>query len=250
VSSNGRLVLLRHGESTHNAAQRFTGLLDVGLSNLGAEQARDAARLLAQWGVVPDLVVTSPLRRARRTADVVVAELGLDVPPVQQWRLEERDYGVLTGMAKRQVRERFGADKFFEWRRTLHGRPPAARAEDVARWGLVSTRPPGMCAPGSGESLHDVIERVRPCWEGEIRDGLRAGRCVLVVAHGNSLRALCALVEGLDEDELEALNLPQGQPLVYDAVSDDGRVVPGCGRYLDVETALAVAAAIASEGGT
>jgi 2,3-bisphosphoglycerate-dependent phosphoglycerate mutase len=250
VSGTGTLVLLRHGESTHNAAQRFTGLLDVELSDLGAEQARDAALLLLRAGAIPDLVLTSPLRRARRTAEAVIAELGIDVPLVARWRLEERDYGVLTGMAKHQVRERFGADKFFEWRRTLHGKPPAARPEDVAGWGLVSTRPPGMRAPGSGESLHDVIERVRPCWEGEIREALRAGRCVLVVAHGNSLRALCALIDDLDEDELEALNLPQGQPIVYDVVSDDGGVVPGSGRYIDVEAALAVAAVIAIEGGT
>lgn len=245
----GTLTLLRHGESTYNAARVFTGLLDVDLSPLGERQAREAGRLLAEHAVVPDLVLSSPLRRARRTADAVLAELGCDVPLVEEWRLEERDYGVLTGVPKRQVVERYGHDTFFAWRRTLHGRPPAADPSEVATWGLVSTRPPGLPAPGSGESLHDVIERVRPCWEGEIRSGLGDGRSVLVVAHGNSLRALCALIDDLDEDELEQLNLPAGQPLRYDA-TPDGRVGPRGGRYLDPVAARAGAALIAAEGGT
>lgn len=249
MEGSGTLTLLRHGESTYNAAQVFTGLLDVDLSPRGERQARAAGQLLAERGAIPDVVLSSPLRRARRTADAVVAELGLAVPLVEDWRLEERDYGVLTGVPKRTVAERYGHDLFFAWRRTLHGRPPAAEPADVATWGLISTRPPELPAPGSGESLHDVIERVRPCWEQGIRSRLRTGLCVLVVAHGNSLRALCALIDELDEDELEALNLPAGQPLQYDT-TPDGRCEPRGGRYLDPEAARAGAELIAAEGGT
>ena len=249
MDGSGTLTLLRHGESTYNAAQVFTGLLDVDLSPRGERQARAAGQLLAERGAIPDVVLSSPLRRARRTADAVVAELGLTVPLVEDWRLEERDYGILTGVPKRTVAERYGHDLFFAWRRTLHGRPPAAEPADVATWGLVSTRPPELPVPGSGESLHDVIERVRPCWEREIRSRLLTGLCVLVVAHGNSLRALCALIDELDEDELEALNLPAGQPLQY-GTAPDGRCAPRGGRYLDPQAARAGAELIEAEGGT
>jgi len=249
MGAAGTLTLLRHGESTYNAARVFTGLLDVDLSPLGERQACEAGRLLAEHAAVPDLVLSSPLRRARRTADAVLAELGLEVPLVEEWRLEERDYGVLTGIPKRQVVERYGHDMFFAWRRTLHGKPPAAAPAEIATWGLVSTRPPELPPPGSGESLHDVIERVRPCWEGDVRSRIADGRSVLVVAHGNSLRALCALIDDLDENELEELNLPAGQPLRYDA-TPDGRLVPRGGRYLDPAAARAGAALIAAEGGT
>ncbi len=249
MHGSGTLTLLRHGESTYNAARIFTGLLDVDLSSLGERQARAAGQLLAERGAIPDLVLSSPLRRARRTADAVLAELGLVVPLVEDWRLEERDYGILTGLPKRTVAERYGHDLFFAWRRTLHGRPPAADPADVATWELVSTRPPGLPVPGSGESLHDVVERVRPCWEEEISSRVQSGRHVLVVAHGNSLRALCALVDDLDEDELEALNLPAGQPLRYDA-TPGGRYGPRGGCYLDPQAARAGAELIAAEGGT
>ncbi len=249
MDRSGTLTLLRHGESTYNAAQVFTGLLDVDLSPRGERQARAAGLLLAERGAIPDVVLSSPLRRARRTAVAVLAELGLGVPLIEEWRLEERDYGVLTGVPKRTVAERYGHDAFFAWRRTLHGRPPAAEPADVARWGLVSTRPPGLPAPGAGESLDDVIARVRPCWEEEIRGRLTAGLRVLVVAHGNSLRALCTLIDELDEDELEALNLPAGQPLQYDT-TPGGRCTPRGGRYLDPQSATAGADLIAAEGGT
>jgi 2,3-bisphosphoglycerate-dependent phosphoglycerate mutase len=249
MRGTGSLVLLRHGESTANAAQEFTGLLDVELTYLGAQQARAAARLLAESDSVPDLVLTSPLQRARETAQDVLAELGLDVPVLELWRLEERDYGVLTGVGKRRAWEQYGPERFVEWRQTLNGRPPAASPEQIASWNLVSTRPPDLRAPGAGESLQDVVDRVRPCWENEIRPRLRGGHCVLVVAHGTSLRALCAVIDGLDDVELASLNLPSGQPLRYD-VGPDGRLLPRAGRLLDGTAASGRAAAIELEGGT
>jgi len=249
MRGTGSLVLLRHGESTANAAQEFTGLLDVELTYLGAQQARAAARLLAASDCVPDLVLTSPLRRARQTAQDVLAELGLDVSVLELWRLEERDYGVLTGVGKRRAWEKYGPDRFVEWRRTLNGRPPAASPGQIASWNLVSTRPPDLRAPGSGESLQDVVDRVRPCWENDIRPRLREGHRALVVAHGNSLRALCAVIDGLDDVELASLNLPPGQPLRYD-VGPDGGLLPRAGRFLDAVAAEAAASTIASEGGT
>jgi 2,3-bisphosphoglycerate-dependent phosphoglycerate mutase len=249
VSTNGTLVLVRHGESTANAAHQFTGLIDVDLTDLGVRQAREAARLLDLESIVPDVVFISPLARARRTAEVIAGELGIeDMPVVASWRLEARDYGSLSGQVKHEVSERYGPELYFVWRRTLLGRPPAALPEQVAGWKLVSTRPPGTDAPGVGETLQDVIDRVRPCWDEELVPLLRSGRCVLVVAHGNSLRALCSIVDDLSGPEVEELNIPACQPLRYD-VTSGGQPVPRGGRYLDVGSAHAAAAEIAAEGG-
>ena len=245
----GSLVLVRHGESTANAAQRFTGLLDVGLTYLGEQQARAAARLLAASGSVPDVVLTSPLRRARQTALDIVAELGIDVPVHELWHLEERDYGAITGVGKRRVWEQYGADRFVEWRRTVNGRPPAADPEQIASWNLATGRPQDRRAPGAGESLQDVVDRVRPCWEAEIRPGVLGGACVLVVAHGSSLRALCALIDVLDDAELASLIIPPGQPLRYD-VELDGRLLPRGGQFLESRAASARATPIPSDGRT
>lgn len=250
MSGNGILVLVRHGESTANASQHFTGLLDVDLTPLGLRQARIAARLLEGESLVPEVVFTSPLTRARRTADMIAEDRGIgDAPLNPCWRLEERDYGCLSGMAKNEVRARFGPEMFFTWRRTVLGKPPPAPPEQVSNWNIVSTRPPGMPAPGEGESLQDVIDRVRPCWDQDLLPLLHAGRCVLVVAHGNSLRALCSIIDDLSAAEVESLNLPPGQPLRYD-VTPDGRLFPRGGRYLDDRSARTAAAKIAREGGT
>lgn len=248
--SRGVLVLLRHGESVANAAQEFTGLLDVGLTERGVEQARAAARLLVGHGVLPDLVVTSPMLRSVATTEVVVDEAGLGTVPVRRsWRLAERDYGHLTGVAKSRARELYGAHEYVTVRRTLDGRPPAATAEQSAAWAHAFTDPSsGLPTPGAGESLRDVIARVDPQWV-ELRAAAAAGSTVLVVAHGNSLRALCTLVDRLSPDEVMALNLPPAQPLVYE-VTSDGSTRPRGGRYLDPTTALAAATVIAHEGGT
>lgn len=249
MRENGILVLVRHGESTANAAQQFTGLLDVDLTQLGVQQARIAAQLLEQASLVPDVVFISPLTRARRTAELIAGDVGIpDAPLIASWRLEARDYGALSGQVKQEVSDRYGPEVYFTWRRTLQGKPPAARPEQVATWKVVSTRPPGLPSPGAGESLQDVIDRVRPCWDQELLPLLRSGRCVLVVAHGNSLRALCSIIDELSAPEVETLNIPAGQPLRYD-VTPDGHAFPRGGRYLDDRSAQAAAAQIAREGG-
>ena len=247
VPVTGRLVLLRHGESVANAAREFTGRIDVGLTPRGEEQAREAARLLAGADLRPDVVLTSPMLRALRTAQEVQAELGLRAPLVEQWRLVERDYGFLTGMPKARAREVLGPERFVSLRRTRHGRPEALSPGLAVGLELYEAPTGGLGPAGLGESLHDVVERVAPCWY-EARALVADGAVVLVVAHGNSLRALCAVVDDLTDEEVLHLNLPQAQPLVY--ALEDGLPRPRGGRYLDPRTAHAVAAEIAAEGGT
>nr|WP_237728206.1 2,3-bisphosphoglycerate-dependent phosphoglycerate mutase [Cellulomonas sp. APG4] len=241
---------MRHGESVHNAAQVFTGLLDVGLTERGREQARDAARLLVAHGLRPDVVVTSPMVRTRRTAELVIDAAGLDGVQVEStWRLAERDYGSLTDVPKAVARERYGPDRFITVRRTLDGTPAPASPAQVSAFGPVYREPgSGLPEPGAGESLRDVVGRVRPCWE-DLLARVHAGERVLVVGHGNSLRALCTLVDGLAPEEVVDLNLPPAQPLRYD-LDGDGGLVPRGGRYLDPATAHAHATRIAHEGGT
>lgn len=249
--AQGTLLLLRHGESIFNASSTFTGLLDVGLTPAGERQLAVAAELIARAGLRPDVIVSSPMLRARRTTELLVAHLGLeDVAVETTWRLAERDYGCLTGVPKAVAVARHGEENFFTWRRTLHGRPPAASPERRASW--VDPAPLAERGPleaGMGESLHDVVVRVRPLWETSLRERLADGARLLVVAHGNSLRALCAVMEDLTDPEVEELNIPAGHPLVY-AVDSAGRVHPRGGRYLDDDAAQVAAAKVAAEGGT
>lgn len=245
----GVLVVVRHGESTLNAARRFTGRMDVGLSDIGIEQAHAAAALIQDNDVVPDVLISSPMRRARRTAEVIRTDLGLtDVPLELSWQLVERDYGCLTGMAKHHARELLGPGGFMSMRRTLHGTPPPADPDEAAPWDCYTEPGTELSLAGAGESLHDVIARVVPWWTATA-PVLRRGGTVLVVAHGNSLRALCALIDSLDEREVQDLNLPPGHPLVYD-IASDGHATPRGGRYLDPSNAHRAAAQIAGEGGT
>jgi 2,3-bisphosphoglycerate-dependent phosphoglycerate mutase len=259
-AARGTLILLRHGESTANAEGSFTGLRDVDLSDRGVAQSHDAAALVAAEGLRPDVVFTSQMRRARRTAQLMLTDLhDVEAPVLVSWRLNERDYGLLTGMPKREVREQFGQERFHAWRRTLHGTPPPMPVENRADVDFVEhgADPDGgddtdalpSTSPGDGESLHDVVLRVRPLWEGPLLGRLRRGETVLVVAHGNSLRALCSIVDALSDLELEELNLPTAQPVVYE-VGVDGRATPRGGRFLDPDTAVLAAIRIAFEGGT
>ncbi len=248
--TEGTLLLLRHGESVFNASKTFTGLLDVGLTPAGERQVGVAARLIREAGLHPDLVLRSPMRRAIRTADLLLDALGLDgVPLAASWRLSERDYGCLTGVSKSDARARHGQEAFFTWRRTMHGRPPAASADQVASWREPAPlAEAGPLRPGMGESLHDVVERVAPLWD-ELRERLARGDSVFVVSHGNTLRALCAVMTGLTDEETEHLNIPAGHPLVF-RVDAAGRVHPRAGTYLDHDAASAAAERVAAEGGT
>jgi 2,3-bisphosphoglycerate-dependent phosphoglycerate mutase len=249
TTRSGVLVVVRHGESTLNAAQRFTGRMDADLSDVGVEQAHAAAALIRDCAVVLDVLVSSPMLRARRTAEVIRADLGLAELPLElSWRLVERDYGCLTGMAKHHARELLGPEGFMSMRRTLHGTPPPAQPGKVAPPDCYTEPGTELSPAGAGESLHDVMARVAPWWAATA-PVLRRGSTVLVVAHGNSLRALCALVDDLDEREVQDLNLPPGHPLVYD-VASDGHATPRGGRYLDPPSAHRAAEQIAGEGGT
>lgn len=245
----GHLILLRHGQSTANAAGTFTGLLDVPLTSAGEAQATQAGITLRDAGMLPDLVLTSTLRRAAHTVDLVTDALGLDVLVEQLWHLGERNYGALTGMTKTRARTELGDAQFQSLRRSLHGRPPAM---PLSLWFSLRMSPALRRAPvnavGRTESLADVVTRIRPVLYARIGPALLEGRTVLVVAHGNSLRALCLLLDALTEPEVEALNIPTGQPLLYRLEAGQG-FVPRGGDYLD-PSAREAAARVAAEGGT
>ena len=240
-------MLVRHGETTFNAAQVFTGLLDAPLASSGEAQVEVAADLIRAEGLVPDLVWQSTMLRASRTTELLLGHLGIDPEVRSTWRLVERAYGCLTNVSKHDARERFGEEAFFTWRRTLNGRPPAASPEQVAGWhdpAPVADR--GPLDAGIGESLSDVMLRVEPWWTDELEPALAAGQTVFLVAHGNTLRALAALVAGMTDEQVERLNIPAGHPLVVPW--SDGRL--GTARYLDSDAAHVAAAMVAAEGGT
>jgi 2,3-bisphosphoglycerate-dependent phosphoglycerate mutase len=248
----GSLVLVRHGESVGNARGLFSGMLDVDLTPAGEEACHLAGTRLAGSGWTPDLVITSELTRGWRTAELIVASLLSPAPIVRTWRLNERSYGALSGYSKAEVLEEHGRDLFLHWRRSYDGRPPALDERTLAVWRGLSPfdRLPAE-ALAATESLADVVARIRP-WLSELYAELRAGRNVLVVAHGNSLRALCALLDDLTPEELSVLNLPNARPLRYDLVERGDRLCPRLrgGRYLDPEAARAEALVIAGQGGT
>ncbi len=249
MPTRGRLLLLRHGESTFNAESRFTGLLDVPLSPAGEAQVGVAAALISDAHLRPDLLVTTPMVRARRTTELLLAGLGLTgIPELVTWRLVERDYGCLTGMPKTDARALLGEEAFFTLRRTMHGRPPAVSPAQEATWPLPPVADRGPLVPGAGESLADVVARVRPVWEETLLPALTRGDTVFVVAHGNSLRALASCMEHLTDSETEALNIPAGHPLVY--AVENARVSPRGGTYLDAGAAARASAIVAAEGGT
>lgn len=249
----GTAVLVRHGESVANARGLFTGVIDVGLTSAGERDCTLAGARLLGAGWRPDVIVTSELARGWRTAELVGAALGGQVPVERDWRLNERNYGALSGYLKTEVVERFGHERFLYWRRSYTGRPPPLDARTLALWRRLppfDRQPPAALTPT--ESLADVVARLAPCWRTDLEPRLRAGQDVLVVAHGNSLRALCAVLDGLTPDELSVLNLPNARPLMYELTEGADSLVPALrgGRYLDPEAAATEAAQIAAQGGT
>lgn len=245
----GSLVLLRHGQSTTNADGRFTGWADVPLTAHGEEQAFHAARLLAAEGLVPDVAHTSVLRRSVRTADILLEEMDRSWVPVHRtWRLNERQYGALAGRVKRDVRREAGGDLYQAWRRSLTAAPAALGREELA---CLREDPRYAALTGRGlpavERFTDVIVRVVPYWADVLAAQLLSGRTVLVVAHGNSLRALVAVLDRLTDHEVEDLNVPTGAPLLYRFDAALRPAVRG-GRYLEPASAQAAALAVAAEG--
>lgn len=253
----GRAVLVRHGESVANAAGLFTGVLDVPLSDRGRREAHRAAELIAATSIVFDLALCSELTRARQTAEVLAVDLPL-LPPVQHdWRLDERNYGALTNRTKADVLAEQGEAQFLAWRRSVHVPPPPmgdALYDELAATPLFRRLPPAALV--RTESLADVMVRVGALWRERVDPLLRDGGAVLVVGHGNSLRALCAVVDGLTDPEIQDLGLPTGHPLLYEfsptGAERDGLLVPLArgGSYLDEPRARAAAEALAREGGT
>lgn len=239
------LILLRHGHSEWNAKNLFTGWVDVDLNDQGREEAIRGGQLLKDKGVLPTVVHTSLLRRAINTANSALdtADRGW-IPVRRDWRLNERHYGALQGLDKAATREKYGDEQFMLWRRSFDTPPPPIEVgseydqTDDPRYADIEV-------PRT-ECLKDVIERLMPYWEGEIQDDLKAGETVLVVAHGNSLRALVKHLDGISDEDIAALNIPTGQPLVYELGDDFMPTKPG--EYLDPEAAAAAAAAVANQG--
>lgn len=210
-----KLVLLRHGESQWNRENRFTGWVDVDLSPVGVEEARAAGRALRDEGYRFDLAFTSVLKRAIRTLWIALDELDQMWLPVEtDWRLNERHYGDLEGLNKAEMAARFGEEQVLVWRRSYATAPPPLAMDDP-RYEGRDPRYAGVSVPRS-ESLKDTVARVVPYWNGTLAPALKAGRRVLIAAHGNSLRALIKHLDGVGEAELVALNVPTGIPLVYE----------------------------------
>ena len=216
------LILLRHGESTWNRENRFTGWTDVDLSPQGIEEAHKAAELLEDGGYTFRVAYTSVLKRAIRTLWIVMDDLDLMYVPVHRsWRLNEKSYGALQGLNKQETAERYGAAQVHLWRRAYDVRPPPLPWDDP-RHPRFDPRYADLdpeTLPAT-ESLHDTLERVLPCWESRITQDLAAGRPVLVAAHGNSLRALVKHLDNVPDDEIAGLNIPTGYPLVYELDGD------------------------------
>jgi 2,3-bisphosphoglycerate-dependent phosphoglycerate mutase len=244
------LVLLRHGQSTWNAENLFTGWHDVDLTPQGEDEARKGGRLLAESDLDVDVVHTSVLKRAIRTANLALEELDrLWVPQRRHWRLNERHYGALQGLNKAETAARYGAEKVLVWRRS-YDVPPEPLTEADERHPRHDPRyamlPPDLL-PAS-ECLADVVRRMLPYWYDAIVPDLVEGRVVLVAAHGNSLRALVKHLDDVSDADIVDLNIPTGIPLVYEL---DERVRPVSSGYLgDPEAARRAAEAVAREAAT
>jgi len=242
------LVLLRHGESEWNAKNLFTGWVDVPLNDKGRAEGVRAGELMRDEGLEPDVVHTSLLRRAINTAVVALDVVDRHWIPVRRsWRLNERHYGALQGKNKKETLEQYGEEQFMLWRRSFDVPPPPL--DDDSEWsqaGLPQYADLGDELPRT-ECLKDVIARFLPYWESSIVPDLRAGKTVLVAAHGNSLRALVKHLDAISDEDIAGLNIPTGMPLVYELDERLQPTVPG-GRYLDPDAAAAAAAAVANQG--
>jgi len=242
------LVLLRHGESTWNKENRFTGWTDVDLTEKGRDEARTAGQLLKAEGLAFDLLFTSLLKRAIRTSHITLDELDQLWLPVQRsWRLNERHYGALQGLNKAETAAKHGDDQVKIWRRAYAIAPPPLSADDPRH---PARDPRYRDVPAAvlplTESLKDTVARFLPYWHEAIAPAIRGGRRVLIVAHGNSLRALVKFLDGISDADIVELNIPTGIPLVYEL---DGSMKPIRSRYLgDPEAARKAAEAVARQG--
>ena len=240
------LVLLRHGQSVWNAENLFTGWVDVDLSEQGVDEARRGGELLGANGPLPDVVHTSLLRRAIRTAELGLAACDRQWIPVRRsWRLNERHYGALQGKDKSAVRAEFGDEQFALWRRSYDTPPPPLPDDD--KWSQVGDSRYEPDTVPRTECLADVVDRMLPYWYDAVVPDLRAGHVVLVAAHGNSLRALVKHLDGVSDADIVGLNIPTGIPLVYE-LDDSLTPKTGGGTYLDPNAAAEAIAAVANQG--
>jgi 2,3-bisphosphoglycerate-dependent phosphoglycerate mutase len=243
-----QLVLLRHGESTWNKENRFTGWTDVDLSEKGVTEAQAAGRLLREGGFDFDIAYTSVLKRALRTCWIALDELDrLWIPMERNWRLNERHYGALQGLNKAETAAKHGEAQTKIWRRS-YDIPPPPLADSDPRLPSRDPRYAGLAASDvpRTESLKDTVARFLPYWHQTIAPTIRSGRRVLITAHGNSLRALVKYLDGISDDAIVELNIPTGIPLVYEL---DGTLRPTGHRYLGDENAARKAAEAVSMQG-
>lgn len=244
-----KLILLRHGESEWNQKNLFTGWVDVDINEKGEGEARKGGELLKSEGLLPDKLHTSLLRRAIHTAYLALDNCDRHWIPVERsWRLNERHYGALQGLNKADTLEKYGEKQFMEWRRSYDVPPPPLDKDaEYSQWNdpryadiPESERPQTEC-------LKDVVKRMLPYWESNIKPDLAAGKTVLVTAHGNSLRALVKHLDDISDDDIAGLNIPTGIPLYYELDENFKPVAKG-GRYLDPEAAAASIEAVKNQG--
>lgn len=242
-----KLVLLRHGQSTWNLDNRFTGWHDVDLTDQGREEAANAGKLLREEGFEFDLVYTSVLKRAIRTMWLALDELDqMWLPVIRDWRLNERHYGALQGLNKSETTEKHGEEQVKIWRRSYDTPPPALEESDE-RWPGHDRRYKGLpkAQLPLTESLKDTVARFVPYWESDIAPKVREGQRILIVAHGNSLRALVKHLDNISDEDIISLNIPTGIPLMYELDADLKPIKSG---YLgDPEAAKKAAEAVANQ---
>jgi 2,3-bisphosphoglycerate-dependent phosphoglycerate mutase len=243
-----KLVLIRHGESTWNLENRFTGWTDVPLTATGVAQAREAGRLLREAGFEFDVAYTSVLKRAIWTLWHCLDEMDCTwLPVLNDWRLNERHYGALQGLNKADMARQYGDEQVLVWRRSYDVPPPPLSADDP-RWERADRRYAALTAQQMPltECLKDTVARVLPCWHERLAPAIRSGQRVVVAAHGNSMRALVKMLDGVSDQDIVGVNIPNGIPLVYEL---DAGLRPIGSRYLgDPEAAARAAAAVAAQG--
>ena len=246
--SIGKLILLRHGESEWNAKNLFTGWVDVRLSALGETEAKRGGQLLKEKNLLPDVLHTSLLRRAIHTAQIALDECDRHwIPVTRSWRLNERHYGALQGKDKKETLATYGEEQFKLWRRSFDVPPPPIDENDK----YSQSKDPRYVDLGAAlpktECLKDVVERLMPYLNNEIANDLRAGKTVLVAAHGNSIRAIVKHLACISDEDIAEVNIPTGIPLLY-TFNDDFEPIVKMGEYLDPVAAQAAIQAVANQG--
>jgi 2,3-bisphosphoglycerate-dependent phosphoglycerate mutase len=243
-----KLILLRHGESEWNALNLFTGWVDVRLSEKGIGEAKRGGQLLKERGLLPDIVHTSLLRRAIHTSQLALDEADRDWIPVNRsWRLNERHYGALQGKDKRETLAQYGEEQFKLWRRSFDVPPPPIDDNDkYSQFGDARYADLGSKLPKT-ECLKDVVGRMIPYFNSELKADLNSGKTVLVTAHGNSIRAMVKQIDQISDADIAGVNIPTGIPLLYE-FDDNFEPIKKGGEYLDPEAAKAAIEAVANQG--